>query len=109
MYCIVLYCITLYYIVLYCIALHCIHCITLYIVLHCIVLHCFVLHCIALYCIFRNDTLQWISCFLSNREQSALVDGAQSPYLRVLSAVPQGSVTGPTLFFIYINDLPEYV
>ena len=43
----------------------------------------------------RNDALKWISCFLNNRQQSVVVDGAQSHYLPVLSRVPQGSVLVP--------------
>ena len=57
----------------------------------------------------RNDVLKWMSCFLNNRQQSVVVDGAQSHYLPVLLGIPQGSVIGPTFFSIYINDLPDYV
>ena len=57
----------------------------------------------------QESALKWFKAYLENRQQSVDIGGIRSASTSVTCGVPQGSILGPLLFLVYINDMPAAV
>ena len=57
----------------------------------------------------NNEALMWLNTYLAHRRQHVSINGNKSDFEAVTCDIHQGSILGPPLFLLFINDLPLYV
>ena len=56
-----------------------------------------------------GSLLKLFQNYLNNRKQRVVLNGSFFEYSKIASGIPQGSILGPLLFLIYINDLEKHI
>ena len=57
----------------------------------------------------RGQVYEWIKEFLKERQHRVTINGSKSDWRNVTSVIPHGSVLGPVLFLVFINDFPDVI
>ena len=57
----------------------------------------------------EGNAIKWLEAFLTGRKQKVRVNGAESAWAPVISGIPQGSILGPIMFSLFVNDMPDEV
>ena len=58
---------------------------------------------------FLGSAVDWFGSYLTGRRQRTLANGVLSEYREIACGVPQGSILGPALFILFVNDMPETI